>query len=425
MHTWCWSRPYNGYWWSVGCSASGLERVGGAAHSRRCGLASHPPNVLLQQLRRYKPTYAWLLLCALVGMIMILGGLELSVGLPAIRSRSTGAGAAADPYAAGDRRRCHTTTLSSLGISLVALQVCHPRLSGTHGMSELVRLNLRNSQKRLCYYRVLFGFGKLKFVGSGPKDSCYIKSFCIGMPLPTPIGWWVHHLPLVLHQAALAGMFAVEMFLPFALFVAGLPRWLAGFGILGLQIGIQLTGNFGYFNVLTSVLCIPSLLDPLDPGFNLLNQQSSAIQSAVSWILALSGLISLAFNSWCARAWPFWPALCPPADSSTSPRASSIVFKVADLFRLLVTFRLVHAYGVFPPHSSPPVRWVPIIEGLGRLPGEPKNSKLQWRRYRYKYMTSSATDGPNPAFIAPFHPRWAHAVFYESFGLNVGASLFC
>jgi hypothetical protein len=43
---------------------------------------------------------------------------------------------------------------------------------------------------RWLLFRVLFGFGKLKFVGAGARDSCYVKSFLIGMPIPTRLGWW-------------------------------------------------------------------------------------------------------------------------------------------------------------------------------------------------------------------------------------------
>lgn len=57
------------------------------------------------------------------------------------------------------------------------------------------------------------------------------------------------------------------------------------------------------------------------------------------------------------------------------------------------------AIGVFPPHSSPPARFVPIFEG--------STDGKTWRRYKYKYMTSATTSCPR--HIAPFHPRWDHA----------------
>jgi hypothetical protein len=37
--------------------------------------------------------------------------------------------------------------------------------------------------------------------------------------------------------------------------------------------------------------------------------------------------------------------------------------RLGAVFRFISTFRLVHAYGVFPPHASPPVRL-----GDGALP---------------------------------------------------------
>eukprot|EP01048_Picozoa_sp_COSAG05_P021217 COSAG05_NODE_3836_length_1812_cov_2.752481_2_plen_95_part_01 len=42
---------------------------------------------------------------------------------------------------------------------------------------------------------------------------------------------------------------------PFGLFCTGTPRLLAALLVLGLQVGIQLGGNFGHFNVLSAVLC--------------------------------------------------------------------------------------------------------------------------------------------------------------------------
>jgi hypothetical protein len=115
---------------------------------------------------------------------------------------------------------------------------------------------------RWLLFRVMFGFGKLKFVGTGPKDSCYVRSFLIGMPIPTPAAYFARAAPLLLHQLALMGMFLVEIPLPFAVFVEGWPRLLAGLGIGSLQFGIALTGNFGHFNILSFVLCLNLFSSP-------------------------------------------------------------------------------------------------------------------------------------------------------------------
>ena len=59
-----------------------------------------------------------------------------------------------------------------------------PELSVTVTPSPAVSWTLR-----WLLFRVLFGFGKLKFFGTSAKDSCYIKSFLIGMPIPTRSAW--------------------------------------------------------------------------------------------------------------------------------------------------------------------------------------------------------------------------------------------
>ena len=52
-------------------------------------------------------------------------------------------------------------------------------------------------------------------------------------------------------------MYAVELALPFLLFFPGNIRRIALLGQLLLQFAILLSGNYGFFNLLTMVLCIP------------------------------------------------------------------------------------------------------------------------------------------------------------------------
>jgi hypothetical protein len=94
----------------------------------------------------------------------------------------------------------------------------------------------------------------------------------IMQPIPSRLGWLLHvHSPLWVHTLLLAGMFFAEIIVPFLVFFTGWPRLLAALVLVGLQAGIQLHGNFGYFNVLTALLCIPlldqhaSLFDTAEP----------------------------------------------------------------------------------------------------------------------------------------------------------------
>ena len=107
--------------------------------------------------------------------------------------------------------------------------------------------------------RVLWGFGKFKFMGMTRKDSGYLREFLITQPMPTKLGWWAHHLPLPIHRAALLLLFLVEVPLPVLAFVPGPGRLVLAVAATAVMLGIQLTGNFGFFNVLLIVLLVPLL----------------------------------------------------------------------------------------------------------------------------------------------------------------------
>ena len=82
-------------------------------------------------------------------------------------------------------------------------------------------------------------------------------------PIPTWVGWYAHQAPAWLATFSTAVMFAVELAVPFVIFVP--PRFrrvrAAGCVLLCLlQVLIAATGNYGFFNLLTLVLYL-SLLD--------------------------------------------------------------------------------------------------------------------------------------------------------------------
>ena len=56
-------------------------------------------------------------------------------------------------------------------------------------------------------------------------------------------------------------MFCVELGLPFLLFGPRRPRLVAAAGIGALQFLIALTGNYGFFNLLTLALCLLAVDD--------------------------------------------------------------------------------------------------------------------------------------------------------------------
>ena len=82
-------------------------------------------------------------------------------------------------------------------------------------------------------------------------------------PIPAWTSWYAYQLPVWFQMLTVAGMFFVELAVPFVIFLPTRFRRVRTIGCLlmiGLQVMIGATGNYGFFNLLTVVLYL-SLLD--------------------------------------------------------------------------------------------------------------------------------------------------------------------
>lgn len=255
---------------------------------------------------------------------------------------------------------------------------------------------------RLLVFRVMLGFGKHKFIGSTPQDAGFLKSFLVQQPLPTPLGWHAQKLPLPLLKAGLWGTFAIEICLPFAVFFPGWPSALAGLATIALMIGIQLTGNFGYFNLVMIVLGLSWFDSRTASQFSLSDlvaPQGPVLVHAIVLLHFALAALSFPFNTFCAHTWMNW---------SPWTRLPRWLRAPAALARALHPLRLAHAYGVFPPQSPPAMRLAPAIEVSW--------DGAQWHTLTHAY--SPVLETCKPRFCAPHHERFDQSVVYEALGLN-------
>jgi hypothetical protein len=83
-------------------------------------------------------------------------------------------------------------------------------------------------------------------------------------PLPTALAWYANLLPDWFQKLSCALMFVIEFGAPILIWIprAWARRTAAG-SIALLMLLIALTGNYGFFNLLTIALCIPLLDDRL------------------------------------------------------------------------------------------------------------------------------------------------------------------
>ena len=82
-------------------------------------------------------------------------------------------------------------------------------------------------------------------------------------PLPTWTSWYAHHLPGWLHTLSAGVMFVIEIVVPFLALAPVRFRVVRAATCVLLclfQMAIAATGNYGFFNLLTIVLCL-TLLD--------------------------------------------------------------------------------------------------------------------------------------------------------------------
>ena len=286
---------------------------------------------------------------------------------------------------------------------------------------------------RWLLFRVMFGFGKLKFVGHTSRDNGYIKGFLIYQPIPSIFGWLGEKLPILFHKFALMGMFFIEIIAPFLLLCFPISntfpfRPIAAGSFIALMIGIQICGNFGHFNVLTIGLSIPFLFETTTITIGNVTETSSSLSSsslllpsfslslydndyryiilyiyAICFVFPLS-ISMLPFNSWVSQTWIWWPALSPKAMKITLLR------NYAKFIRFMAPFRICHSYGVFETRPGPTIRWVPVVIGS-------VNNGATWIDYEYKYAASKETSMPK--FVAPHHPRLDHQLLYEGLGYDV------
>ena len=155
-----------------------------------------------------------------------------------------------------------------------------------------------------------------------------------------------------------------------------------------LQLGIAATGNYGFFNALTLVLCVPLLDDAALARLRLgraageLKAESRArrtvLRVAVPLLLALSGLSlvrELAYTLPGGRGTGWWPRW-----------GNEVLGWVAP-------FRSINGYGLFRVMTTE--RPELIVEGS--IDG------IRWQPFEFRYKPGAVNH--RPRFVAPFHPR--------------------
>lgn len=241
---------------------------------------------------------------------------------------------------------------------------------------------------RLLVFRLMLGSGVAKLVSGDPtwRDLSATAYHYQTQPLPTPLGWALHHLPLSAHRAEVGFTFVAELVAPFLIF-APRPLRLGGAAVMMLlQVMILLTGNFAFFNWLSLALCL-TLLD--DAALRRLAPQrlrarleahptGEPTRSRQSAHLALFGLFLMLNLTQLARMVGAEAFIPEPVER---------------LEKRLSSYQLVNTYGLFATMTT--VRPEIVLEG--------SNDGRTWREYRFRYKPGDLRR--LPGWVAPHQPR--------------------
>ena len=248
---------------------------------------------------------------------------------------------------------------------------------------------------RLLLFRLMLMSGLVKLASGDTtwRDFTALQYHYWTQPLPNPVAWFVHLLPPVLQRASVGGMLVIELLCPFLLFGPRLARLVAAGLFALLQLGILATGNYGFFNLLTLVLCLCALDDgvlarwrtgappPATPALPRRFPRAGAV-ALVLFTLAYAVLgLSLDVQRLVGRP--------PPG-------------VLGDAREALAGFRSINTYGLFAVMTTE--RQEILIEGSA--------DGQSWKEYLLPYRPGRVDEAPR--FVAPHQPRLDWQMWFAS-----------
>ena len=240
-------------------------------------------------------------------------------------------------------------------------------------------------------FRLVFRSGYVKLASGDPTwaDLTALTYHYWTQPLPNPVSWYANLLPVWFQKLSCALMFAIELGAPVFIWIpAAWAKRAAAASISGLMVLIAFTGNYGFFNFLTVVLCIPLLDDDL-----------------------LRRVLPARFDRPATpdpgSRWNTWPGVAPAVVIALT---AAIFFtgtfgnRPARWLAPVYRFGTFNNYGLFAVMTTER----PEIEIEGTLDGE------TWIPYEFSYKPGALDEAPR--WVAPHQPRLDWQMWFAALG---------
>lgn len=147
---------------------------------------------------------------------------------------------------------------------------------------------------RLLLLKLMIQSGLVKLFSGDPawRDLTALTYHYWTQPLPTPLAWWFHQLPLWASKLSCLILFAIELGAPVLILLPRRARAVGAALVAFLMVLIAATGNYGFFNVLTVVLCL-SCLDDRFFGRDRQTPAAIAAPKARTWAIGTLAALSV------------------------------------------------------------------------------------------------------------------------------------
>jgi hypothetical protein len=206
-------------------------------------------------------------------------------------------------------------------------------------------------------------------------------------PLPTVFGWWADKSPEWFKHFSVAFCLGIEIIVPFFIWAARRPRLIAAGLMIFLQFAIAVTGNYCFFNLLTTALCL-LLIDDAAVGTarHSVGIPTTGAPSGRTPAFRLCGyaaivvvVVTLPINTWLIFS-AFKPRARPP-------------HALATVYEQLEALRIVNGYGLFRVMTKD--RCEIVLEG--------STDGVEWLPYEFKWKPGDVKRAPG--WCAPHQPR--------------------
>ncbi len=218
----------------------------------------------------------------------------------------------------------------------------------------------------IARFMLMAGIVKLASGDSSWTDLTALNFHYLTQPLPSPLAYYAYYLPQWFHQICVAGMFVIEIIVPFLVFLTRRFRLFAAWTFIILQSSIMLTGNYNFFNLLTILLCL-FLFD--DRDFE--NKLPAKLVTKIGMIRATPGK----FANVITNAWASLVLLTCATHIGLFHVQQKIPALLSPLVRYTSTFAIVNNYGPFAimTKERPEI----IVQG--------SNDGIEWKTYKFNY----------------------------------------